>query len=78
MAWMVLCQELSPRGKRDRPLTKSLNLLKSSHLHGMVAFFMGRSTAMDMALWIIAIVAILYLVVRLGLAWMVPDHYRGK
>jgi hypothetical protein len=39
---------------------------------------MDRSIAMDMALWIIAIVAILYLVVRLGLAWMVPDHYRGK
>jgi hypothetical protein len=33
---------------------------------------------MDMALWIIAIVAILYLAVRIGLAWMVPDHYQGK
>jgi hypothetical protein len=32
----------------------------------------------DVALWIIAIVAILYVAVRLGLAWMVPDNYRGK
>ena len=33
---------------------------------------------MDIALWIITIVATLYLIVRLGLAWMVPDHYRAS
>jgi hypothetical protein len=39
---------------------------------------MDGSTAMDVVLWIVASVAILYVVVRLGLAWMVPDDYRGK
>jgi hypothetical protein len=28
---------------------------------------------MDMAIWTVAIVAILYLAVRLGLNWMIPD-----
>jgi hypothetical protein len=28
---------------------------------------------LNVALWIIAIVAILYVVVRLGLNWMIPD-----
>jgi hypothetical protein len=59
-------------------LTTPPDLLKRSHAHGKIAAFMDRSTAMDIALWIIAIVATLYLIVRLGLAWMVPDQYRGK
>jgi hypothetical protein len=69
-----LCRPLSWTMQRQG----RLSLLKHSRAYGKIAVFMDRSTAMDIALWIIAIVAILYLVVRLGLAWMVPDHYRGK
>jgi len=31
---------------------------------------------LDVALWIVVGIAILYLVVSLGLAWFVPDHHR--
>jgi len=36
----------------------------------------GLLAVLDVALWIVVGIAILYLVVRLGLAWFVPDHHR--
>jgi hypothetical protein len=35
-----------------------------------------RTLAMEVALWILAGVVVFYFVVRLGLAWMIPEHYR--
>jgi hypothetical protein len=29
---------------------------------------------MEIALWIVASIAVLYLAVRLGFAWLVPNH----